>query len=285
MKRTSLAVFSALMLAAPVAQAADMALKAPPPPAPVWSWTGFYIGAHVGGAWGDWHETDAITCPGGPGACIPAQALINDINARFSSDHLRPSGFAGGLQAGYNWQMSQIVTGIELSITGMDLSKTHVFSGNFSPSFPTESQLITDSAKANWEFMARGRLGVLTTPNLLLFGTGGVAVVDAKASHSFTEFGGNGIPGGVSAIENSSTSTTRAGPAAGLGMEYAFWNNWSLKAEWVWSHFTGVNSTGTLQAVFPSGAPFPTPYVYSHSDSLTINTATVGLNYHFGGGR
>src|SRR4051794_22888136 len=36
------------------ASSADMAplYKAPPPPPPIFSWTGFYIGGHVGGAWG-----------------------------------------------------------------------------------------------------------------------------------------------------------------------------------------------------------------------------------------
>jgi outer membrane immunogenic protein len=41
------------MLAASLsAQAADMPLKSPPPAAPMFSWTGFYIGAHVGSGWG-----------------------------------------------------------------------------------------------------------------------------------------------------------------------------------------------------------------------------------------
>jgi outer membrane immunogenic protein len=35
------------------ALAADMPLKAPPPPAPIASWTGCYVGGEVGGAWGD----------------------------------------------------------------------------------------------------------------------------------------------------------------------------------------------------------------------------------------
>ena len=39
-----------------MAMAADLPLKAPayaPPPPTVYSWTGFYIGANVGGVWGD----------------------------------------------------------------------------------------------------------------------------------------------------------------------------------------------------------------------------------------
>ena len=63
MKRILLSIIgiSGLLIAAPLstASAADMALKAPPPPpAPIFSWTGFYVGAQVGGAWG--HDNASI---------------------------------------------------------------------------------------------------------------------------------------------------------------------------------------------------------------------------------
>ena len=55
MKRSILlAAVSVLMLFAPTAQAADIALKAPAaPPVPAWSWTGFYVGVNLGGHWGN----------------------------------------------------------------------------------------------------------------------------------------------------------------------------------------------------------------------------------------
>jgi outer membrane immunogenic protein len=49
-----LTAIAALGLIGTPAFAADMAVKAPPPvvaPAPVFSWTGFYIGGNAGGAW------------------------------------------------------------------------------------------------------------------------------------------------------------------------------------------------------------------------------------------
>ena len=53
MKRLILTIASASLLSCGLANAADLPVKARPlPPPPVFSWTGFYIGAHVGGAWG-----------------------------------------------------------------------------------------------------------------------------------------------------------------------------------------------------------------------------------------
>ena len=60
MRRSILAIASASLLSCGLANAADMPVKyrpPPPPPLPVFSWTGFYIGAHVGGAWGTTEST------------------------------------------------------------------------------------------------------------------------------------------------------------------------------------------------------------------------------------
>ena len=59
MQRLALAI-SLIVLGAASAFAADLApryTKAPPVVAPVYNWTGFYIGANVGGAWSDLDPT------------------------------------------------------------------------------------------------------------------------------------------------------------------------------------------------------------------------------------
>ncbi len=90
---------AALFVAAP-AIAADVPVRQQQPyykaaPAPVFNWTGFYFGGHVGYGWGD-----------------------ADLAATGNVD-----GFLGGLQAGYNWQFSRnIVFGIEADISGTDMN-------------------------------------------------------------------------------------------------------------------------------------------------------------------
>ncbi len=74
------------------ASAADMAVKAPPLPAPDYSWTGFYIGAHAGGAWDNDHWM-----------FVPADTTTNNS----------ASSVFGGGQVGYNYRISRWVLGLE----------------------------------------------------------------------------------------------------------------------------------------------------------------------------
>ena len=86
-------------------QAADMAVKAPPPPiaVPIFTWTGFYIGGNLGAAW--------------------AQRSVTDI---FGNTFTRTSDarFIGGGQLGYNWQTGNFVLGVEGDIDGIALAIT-----------------------------------------------------------------------------------------------------------------------------------------------------------------
>ncbi len=92
------AVLAALVVAAP-AQAADVPIRGPiykAAPAPVYNWTGFYVGAHVGYGW--------------------ASSGLGDLD-----------GFLGGVQAGYNWQFSRNwVFGIEGDISATDMNDLRV---------------------------------------------------------------------------------------------------------------------------------------------------------------
>src|SRR5580692_2947522 len=106
MHKLVLATVSLLALGLSSAFAADMAVKAPPPmyvPAPVWSWTGFYIGGNVGAGWG---TTEAnLNSISVPGLGSEAINLPIDQNSR--------SGFLGGGQIGYNYQFGWAVIGVE----------------------------------------------------------------------------------------------------------------------------------------------------------------------------
>ena len=85
------------------ASAADMALKAPPPPAPVYSWTGWYVGLNLGGSFG--RAADTTTFGAGPTV--------------FSSTSSRLDGVIGGGQIGYNWQANtNWLFGLEADIQG-----------------------------------------------------------------------------------------------------------------------------------------------------------------------
>jgi outer membrane immunogenic protein len=251
--------------------------KAPPPPAPVFSWTGFYIGVNVGGVWSRWDRTDNIVCPVSVGGCVPDQSAIDNINTQFPTDEFTRFGLGGGGQVGFNYQFGGAVAGVEVDAMAFNFAQTHTFSGNFFTNFPTENQILTSSVKLRGLFTARGRLGFLLIPNLLVYGTGGVAAASVDLAHTFAGFGDNGISG-LSATESSSLSKTVWGPAFGLGAEYAF-GNWSVKAEYIWTHLSSMGWAGSLRAVDSTGAPIGN--VYNHGDTLFLQMARIGLNYHF----
>jgi outer membrane immunogenic protein len=101
----------AALLLAGAAQAADLPRKAPGPvpyaPPPFFSWTGFYIGAHVGAGWGtkeysDFADTGVLIFSGPLGSYT--------VN-----------GFLGGGQIGYNWQSGRLVLGIEADASWADI--------------------------------------------------------------------------------------------------------------------------------------------------------------------
>src|SRR5579863_9879073 len=108
---------------AAAASAADMSYRAPPtpyvpyaPPAPIYNWTGFYIGANVGwlGENDSSGTTNFMQPAGGPGLASNPQA--------FSPSK---SGFTGGGQFGYNWQFAPLwVVGIETDWNGANPSSS-----------------------------------------------------------------------------------------------------------------------------------------------------------------
>ena len=96
-------VATAALLGGP-AFAADLPVKAPPPPALAWSWAGFYLGAHGGYGWGrnDFSEVVAL---------FPTIAVGS----------IDPNGWVAGGQAGYNWQNGRWVAGVELDGGATDM--------------------------------------------------------------------------------------------------------------------------------------------------------------------
>ena len=149
-----------LGMAAP-ASAADLAArpytKAPPPVlAPIYDWTGFYIGAN--GGWGQSRNCWGLVPAAG--AVIPAGC----------SD--RSGGLFGG-QLGYRWQAGQFVFGLEGQGDWADLSSSRV--SIFNPAF-------TLGAKVNGLGLFTGQIGYAWNAALLYL-KGGAAVTSNRALH------------------------------------------------------------------------------------------------------
>ncbi|HMI00041.1 MAG TPA: hypothetical protein VK577_26235, partial [Bradyrhizobium sp.] len=156
--------------------AADMAVKALPPVAPIMTWTGFYLGINGGGAF--MNDPSMSYVDGAINAITP-------INVTGSSD---ASGLAG-FHVGYNYQMqNNWLLGIEGDWDWTNLKSSAAPGIICSNLFGMRAQCggvsnLTDNAflqtKVDWLASVRGRLGY-TTPQWLLYATGGVAFADVE---------------------------------------------------------------------------------------------------------
>jgi outer membrane immunogenic protein len=263
MKKIMLGAIALLAIGAAPALAADLPArtytKAPVvvPPA-VYSWTGFYVGASVGGHAG--HGSDPAvfgfnTWFGPPDNTTAANAWPNT---------LKPSGFAGGGQVGYNWQVSNFVFGAEADIVGLTGTASRNIA--FPINFGSQSSFVGDSAKDNWMATLRAR-GGLAFDRLLLYVTGGAAFSNWSIGHSYSDQAG-------ATPTNVSTSTTRSGWTVGGGLEYAITNNWTVRGQYLYANFGTFNNTLTMT----SGV---IGFSVVHPEKLTENLGLVAINYKF----
>lgn len=258
----------AICAAAP-AFAADlgrMPARAPVMAAPAFfSWNGFYIGGHAGYGFND---VDVFT---------NGQAPINQANvdggARPEFVNLRPDGFTGGLQLGYNFQVgSGWVFGFETDISYTD--------------FRDEVTVITSSLagvpglqntfRQELEFLGtvRGRIGY-AFDRTLFYVTGGLAYGGVNNSVDMT-----GLPPGLPLQFSGSERDIRVGYAVGGGIEHAFTPNWSVKLEYLYYDLGDEDAVAVNNV---SGNPALGPGYNSFFDN-SGHIVRAGINYRFGGG-
>ncbi|MGY8638841.1 porin family protein [Bradyrhizobium sp. 14AA] len=270
MKKFLLAVASVVLGSASV-HAADLAAHYTKAPmmAPGYNWTGFYVGANVGGQWGSADPTTSTVYD--PPAYFTSSSVpaVNAVGAQ----HVNSSSVTGGFTAGYNWQVNNAVLGLEGDINYFGFKGSATGSAKYPCCLANFT--VNSSVSADWLATIRGRIGFLATPNWLLYATGGAAIADVKGNFTFTDtfFGG--------AAESGTIRDTRVGWTAGVGSEYAVGNGWSLKAEYLYVDLGRATTTSTNLTSVSFGT-FPTN-VYTHSIDLTSNIVRVGVNYKFGG--
>jgi outer membrane immunogenic protein len=248
------------------ASAADMPVNAPAYIQPAgYNWSGFYVGLNAGAAFGRAHDqTTNVLTPGGYflATSIPVIASAGD-------QHTNKVGFTGGIQAGYNWQINNTVLGLETDFNYMGV-KASTTSGAVYPCCAPTSFTINQSAKTDWLYTMRPRLGWATN-NWLLYVSGGLAVTQIKGDFSFSDTNS-------AASESASISKTKAGWALGGGVEYGMAGPWSLKVEYLHVDFGSVATTSSnLMTVV---GPFPMS-VFTHSIKVSDDIVRLGLNYRF----
>jgi outer membrane immunogenic protein len=244
MKRLLLVAAAATIIAAP-AFAADMRMpvKAPPPVmAPIFTWTGFYIGGNLGAAWAQRTVTDAF-----------GNSFTRSSDARFM----------GGGQLGYNWQINNFVLGVEGDIDGVasnDNRSGAVFINGAGP-------FVVSAGDGRWVATLAARFG-WAIDHVLLYGkagggwignNNGITVTNLATGTTFGSAGGN---------------NTRGGWLLGGGVEWAISNNWSIKGEY---DYIGLGSRNVAVPVVLPGGVVDT----IGSANRNVQLVKFGFNYSF----
>jgi opacity protein-like surface antigen len=252
MKKFSVAVLG-LLLGPNFASAADM----PVPYAPValWSWTGLYIGVHVGGDFVSSQFSD------------PAGSSIYGGSVR------SPAALAG-FQLGYNWQIpnSNFLLGVEADASASigDGTVTCLASSGI---FVSANCRVRPQANGS----LTGRVGYVTGPrgHTLIYAKAGAAWLQEQIDITTNFSGFNASPAATS------FDGVRWGWTVGVGVEKALTPAWSVKVQYDYANF-GALSTSTpgsfvLQFPFAFSTPGGTTSV-----SQNLQTLKVGINYKIG---
>ena len=183
MKASLLSLLAATALATAAvsaASAADLPIRAAPPPspiiaaAPIFTWTGFYVGANAGWGWRDNNNNNGIFVPAGTFAA-PFGGVAGTLGTGNGDDE---DGFVGGGQIGYNFQFGAFVVGVEADIHYADFNVDDnivTVPANFPPTFIPAA--LDNGNDMEWFGTVRGRAGV-AFGQALIYATGGLAYTE-----------------------------------------------------------------------------------------------------------
>jgi outer membrane immunogenic protein len=292
-----LTAIAALGLIGTPAFAADMVVKAPPapPPAPVYSWTGWYAGVNAGASFGN-VKTDFNVAPVTESNLSGAGVTATTPGVAFSNREY-PSGFIGGGQIGYNWQFSPIwVVGLEADFQGALERDSNNLTNPFSCVAPpaacggpgvgtlSGTAVTNHTTQIDWFGTVRARIGyVWGNGEVMSYLTGGLAYGEVKIGGTNTVSipPSSVVPSLTSAFGHSQVNI---GWTVGYGIEGKLLiPGWTLKAEYLYVDLGTLDAAGSGGSVnFFDIVPFNLAggQVTTHTH-FTDNILRVGLNYQF----
>jgi outer membrane immunogenic protein len=259
---------AALAFTGSVALAADLPSRRVAPSAPVFAqpiftWTGFYVGANAGYGFGG--DSAAKT--------IGTQGFSNLVPPGIAPGSLKVDGegFIGGGQIGYNYQINRFVLGLEADLQFVDNKKSSGFIGA-----PVLGTQLNTTAQSELRYFGtlRARLGYTPIDRLMIYATGGLAYGEVKSAGSVT-----GVQNAALSW-NGTKSDVKYGYTVGAGAEYALTNNWSLKTEYLYYDLGNSNVAALGNAAVRGIAPLNGVDYLSRVETKG-HIVRAGVNYKF----
>jgi outer membrane immunogenic protein len=250
MKKLLLGSAALFLLSASVANATDLPMKAPSAPnAPMFNWTGFYVGANAGYGWGDAKWSNLVAAAGN----IPGEFVRDSMH-----------GGLAGVQWGYNRQVGQWVFGFASDLDWSGVKGKQICFGN-----PGDFHA-TCGARTDFLSTSTVRAGY-AMGQVLPYVKGGWALAHDKFTAVDIGIGANP----PSFPDYLPTKAYRSGRTIGAGIEYAVDMKWSAFIEYDYMDF-GKNQEGfTPSTITIVTTPF------SARISQTMSLVKFGMNVRY----
>jgi outer membrane immunogenic protein len=282
MKRALILGAALIAMIAGPAVAADMPVKAVPPPPVLPSWTGTYVGLQVGTEWGhsDWNPTCIDAGGGIAGGCGSALSLATFPGAPDSAATFNTRGTRYGLYYGWMFQAwDRWVFGAEGdyarhtstgSVPFIVGCATAACTGGFLGAGPFFGD--STSLKLGDDYSFRVRAGFLVMPQLQIYGTAGAAVQRVAATVVCNPNTGAACNNPPTILTSTSTDSL-VGYTVGAGIEWKAWDHLLVRGEYRYNDY----GTWKQTAFLASGQIEELANVHVKSQM-----ATVGIAWLFG---
>jgi outer membrane immunogenic protein len=243
MKAFLIAVLGLVAVLGGTAVAADLPIRQPVQPVPIYRkpiyFTGCYLGANVGTGW-SWASVSD-----------PTNFFGFGIGGSDLGTH-QTAGLVGGVQGGCDYQVGSFVFGVQGMFDGASMKGNTTWQA--SPTF-------TNNGKIPWFGTVTGRVGVTFVPAAMFYAKAGVAFL--HHDYSRDQFG----------VALATGSSGGMGWTAGVGVEWIITGTWSLWAEY---NYVGIGERDVnFTLVVPPGTSFPLRI------QENISLFQVGFNYRF----
>ena len=236
-------------------------------------WAGFYSGLSLGYVAGQTKWNTQY----GDNVCDTVSPTIFIMDAT-SRQNFRSSDPHVSLFFGYNWQKDKIIYGIEADVTALNSVSSRAFiPGLFD--CPVSSGLICDnystagdrtSVRLGWNGSVRARLGLLVTPETLLYATTGLAIAGVDVAQtcqfSFADPACAAVP--RSPLATTTNHKQLYGFVIGAGVERQIDADWNIRADYLYTTYGHGNVHSLL-----------TTSVYDFSGTTNLSSR-LGVSTH-----
>ncbi len=215
-------------------------------PAALWSWSGLYVGGHVGSS-------------------LSLTDIADPLGPPIYGDNVRSPGFIGGGQIGFNHQVGSVVFGVEADVSGVSSDGTNTCFAVSGDSFSSNCRVRPDLYTT-----VTGRIGYAVDRSLFYVKGG------AAWTRGTVDMFVNKNPDGVFTSTNSFVTP---GWTVGAGVEYALASAWSMKLEYDYLGFRDQDVATPYVPGNPFGVTAPTTTISQH-----VHQFKLGLNYRLADG-